>query len=102
LSKLLCDECRDGNVKNSGIVSGKYWDGMSETCGLERSATSAGMECQKLGYYVASTGTVKSGNLCGRCRVCSGADTEMSSCIFSGSKGQREQLGCWGNQASGR
>ena len=38
---------------------------------------------------MASTGTAKSGNLCIRCRVCSGLDTEMSSCIFSESKGQR-------------
>jgi hypothetical protein len=28
--ELLCDECRDGDVKNSGIISGRCWDGMSK------------------------------------------------------------------------
>ena len=39
---------------------------------------------------MASTGTVKSGNLWKRyMRICNGIDTEMSSCIFSGSNDQR-------------
>src|SRR5436190_12575636 len=57
-----------------------------------------------MGIYVASTGMVQSkacGYFSGKCWggksetcvdaawVCSGMDTEMSSCIFSGSKGQR-------------
>ena len=51
------------------------------------SAMSAGaVKSKTTGYYVASTGTAKSGNLCKRyMRICSGIDTEMSSCIFSGS-----------------
>ena len=60
--------------------------------------------------YVASTGMVQSkacGYFSGKCWggksetcvdaawVCSGMDTEMSSCIFSGSQCQRGRFGSW-------
>jgi len=74
-------------------VLGRYvrnlWIGLS--------ATGAGTDVRNSGYYVASTGTVKSGNLCKRyIRICSGIDTEMSSCIFSGSKVQGGRFGTLG------
>ena len=71
---IVCDECRGGKVRNSGYYVASTGMVQSKACGM----------------YVASTGTVKSGNLCGRRRrICGGMDTEMSSCIFSESKGHR-------------
>ena len=69
---------------------------MSETCGLDCLQRVQG-RLSETRDYVASTGTGKSGNLCKRyMRICSGIDTEMSSCIFSGSKVQRGRFGTLG------
>ena len=62
------------DVRNSGYYMASMGIVLSKACGI----------------YVASMRMVKSRNLCGHCRkICSRIDTEMSSYIFSGSKGQR-------------
>ena len=84
-----------------GGVSGKCWDWYVRNLWIALSATSAGMVMSETrDIYVASTGMVQS-KACGisaasagaiksetcvdTAWVCSGMDTEMSSCIFSGS-----------------
>ena len=111
--RFVTDRCLELSAASAGAVCQKLVDW------IRLSATGAGTDVRNSGYYVASTGmvqskacgiyvastgTVKSENLCKRyMRVCSGIDTEMSSCIFSRSKVQRGRMvGRWGNQASGR
>ena len=71
------------------VVSGKCWDGMSETCGIFTWQAPGWFSQKLVSISAASAGAVKSETCVDTAWVCSGMDTEMGSCIFSGSKGQR-------------
>jgi len=91
LGKNQSSPCRDGYLELSAASAGAICQKLVDwkVCDECRDG------CQKLGVLRSKYGMVKSGNSCGRCmRICGGMDTEMSSCIFSGS--QRGQFGTLG------
>ena len=105
---IVCDECRDSEVRTRGIYVASTGTVLSKACEIFCDECRDWMSETRV-IDVASMGTVKSklvGFFSGKCwggkvrNLC--LDTEMSDRIFSGSKSQCGWLGRWGNRASGR
>jgi hypothetical protein len=77
---IVCDECRDGEVKNSGNLRGKHGDGSVKSLWIVLRRVQ-GQDVGNSGYFSGKCWGGKVRNLC--------LDTEMSDRIFSGSKSQR-------------
>jgi hypothetical protein len=99
---IVCDECRDGNVENSGYYATSAGTVMSKTRDIMRRVQ--GRDVRNSGYLRGKhgDGLVKSLWIffSGKCwggkvrNLC--LDTEMNDRIFSGSKGQRGRFGTLG------